>query len=389
MNIFCEVLPLNKSGGEDINVKQENKMSFKNGSKDMMPLSGFNNQNTNILKDDSTNGCNDVLSYYYQTIRYHLNSEEFLKNYSFKKTSRNFVRKNKMTSFNRNELNHNYNDDYINNNYKQINNCIYINKTNYINNAHNESKQFNTIFLGNNLYICNNNQIANQLQNIKRNNDCNLNGKKIDDNPLNKYINHNLNKNSVNNNIPKNILKNKIDCPPFIPSSYPKKENDQCIRKKSEDSLSKDKESDSTSAISEKREDESVNNFSKKKKNIRNIENIEQLESCDYMVEMFGRRGWICKLCNNFNYETRIKCNRCGILKKPKKLIEIKHRTEIEHNKEADWRCIICKNINYSFRSLCNRCKIPKMISIVNTNQMVNQMNFPIFQAPNPILLYK
>ena len=386
MNIFCEVLPLNKSREEDINVKQENKKSFKTVAKDMMPLSGFNHQDINILKDDPIIGCNDVLSYYYQTIRYHLNSEEFLKNYSFKKTSRNFVRKNKMTSFNRNELNNNYNDDYINNNYKQINNCIYINKTNFTNNVYNnESKQFNPIFLGNNLYICNNNQIAIQLKKKKKNSDCNLNGR-IDDNPSGGCVDHNLNKNSVNNNIPKNILKNKIDCPPFIPSSYPKKENEQCIRKKSEDSLSKDKESDSTSAISEKREDESVNNFSKKKKN---IENIEQLETCDYMVEMFGRRGWICKLCNNFNYETRIKCNRCGILKKPKKLVEIKHRTEMEHNKEGDWRCINCKNINYSFRSLCNRCKLPKMISLVNNNQMFNQINYPIFQAPNPIKLYQ
>jgi hypothetical protein len=39
----------------------------------------------------------------------------------------------------------------------------------------------------------------------------------------------------------------------------------------------------------------------------------------EYTIEMFGRRGWICDLCNNFNYDTRKKCNRCHILKKPKK----------------------------------------------------------------------
>ena len=35
---------------------------------------------------------------------------------------------------------------------------------------------------------------------------------------------------------------------------------------------------------------------------------------------MFGRRGWICLDCNNFNYESRNKCNRCGTIKNPKKI---------------------------------------------------------------------
>lgn len=29
----------------------------------------------------------------------------------------------------------------------------------------------------------------------------------------------------------------------------------------------------------------------------------------DYIVEMFGRKGWICELCNNFNYESKIFIN--------------------------------------------------------------------------------
>ena len=45
---------------------------------------------------------------------------------------------------------------------------------------------------------------------------------------------------------------------------------------------------------------------------------IEMVIIDDYTIEMFGRRGWICELCNNFNYETRKKCNRCHINKKPK-----------------------------------------------------------------------
>ena len=106
---------------------------------------------------------------------------------------------------------------------------------------------------------------------------------------------------------------------------------------------------------------------------------------------MFGKKGWICILCNNFNYETRSKCNRCGIKKKPKIKIVNPKRTEIkvdkedqkieepsnirdknENNKKGDWICSYCKNLNYSFRTICNRCRIPKVYSLINT-QLTNQ----------------
>ena len=230
------------------------------------------------------------------------------------------------------------------------------------------------------------NSTASKSQNIIYNN------KGILNNNNNKDSSNNfcdLSKLNVNNtNLHKNII-NQINCPPFIPSNYQKKEKDQFFRKKSEDSLSKDKESDSTSAISEKKEDE-VHNESTKK--IYKKRNNEKIDSGEYLVEMFGRRGWICKLCNNFNYETRVKCNRCGILKKPKKIIDIKKKTEEEHNKEGDWRCIHCKNLNYSFRTLCNRCKIPKIIPFINNNnfnQFANQVNLPIFQIPPSLFAFQ
>lgn len=85
-------------------------------------------------------------------------------------------------------------------------------------------------------------------------------------------------------------------------------------------------------------------------------------EQEDYLIRMFGRTGWICTLCNNFNYETRYKCNRCGLQKKPKKLIELGNKKEIfiKCNKNGDWLCNECQNLNYSFRKVCNRCKAPK-----------------------------
>lgn len=97
--------------------------------------------------------------------------------------------------------------------------------------------------------------------------------------------------------------------------------------------------------------DSTQNEFKKRKKKI-----ID-----DYTIEMFGRRGWICELCNNFNYETRKKCNRCHINKKPKKintyLLSEKNKN-INH--KNDWHCPSCGNFNYSFRIICNRCQKKK-----------------------------
>ena len=97
--------------------------------------------------------------------------------------------------------------------------------------------------------------------------------------------------------------------------------------------------------------DSTLNEFKKRKKKI-----ID-----DYTIEMFGRRGWICELCNNFNYETRKKCNRCHINKKPKKinsyLLSEKNKN-INH--KNDWHCPFCGNFNYSFRIICNRCQRKK-----------------------------
>jgi len=88
----------------------------------------------------------------------------------------------------------------------------------------------------------------------------------------------------------------------------------------------------------------------------------------DYTIEMFGRRGWICQECNNFNYETRKKCNKCHINKKMKRLYK-NYNPVFEKNKELknenDWTCNNCGNLNYSFRLMCNRCKIKRDIQAI------------------------
>lgn len=361
MKISCNCITTNNNNCGTIEQNFKPKSSSKD-EKDQFFLSNYILENLISYENYLLPKNNDIIKYYYPTFKYLLSSNEFIKIFTFKKTSKNFVSKTLMNSLWRNDNSDNYyNDIYIKNNYNYINKSVY-NNNNKINfssnkNNYNETMQSNNFFHGgnNNLYI--GNPVA-KKNNVYNNSTINRDpNEEIDSSNNYKTISIS----SININIPKNIINNKIDCPPFIP------------RKKSEDSLSKDKESDSTSAISEKRDEENTNDNVKKK---------EKKNETEYLVEMFGRRGWICKLCNNFNYETRVKCNRCGILKKPKKLIEIKQRSEDERNKEGDWNCIHCKNLNYSFRTICNRCKIPKFISFINNN-MVNKINLPMIQSPS------
>ena len=93
----------------------------------------------------------------------------------------------------------------------------------------------------------------------------------------------------------------------------------------------------------------------------------DNLNQDNYLTIMFGKLGWICRLCNNFNFKTRNICNRCKALKTPKTIEEINMEKEIKKNqkkkikeKRTDWLCLNCQNINYFFRKICNRCKIER-----------------------------
>ena len=85
----------------------------------------------------------------------------------------------------------------------------------------------------------------------------------------------------------------------------------------------------------------------------------------NYTTEMFGRKGWVCSICSNFNYSSRSKCNKCSASRSPQK-IKRRKGTEEEGNKgkfserEGDWICFKCKNLNFAFRNVCNRCQLAK-----------------------------
>ena len=119
-------------------------------------------------------------------------------------------------------------------------------------------------------------------------------------------------------------------------------------------------------------------NKKKKKKKIDN----------EYTIEMFGRRGWICEGCNNFNYESRKKCNRCKIPKKPLKktvILDNKGNKIIDNimntNHKDDWNCYNCGNVNYAFRLNCNRCQ-SKRENFPN-NESQNENKTPAINLDN------
>lgn len=185
-----------------------------------------------------------------------------------------------------------------------------------------------------------------------------------------------------------NNIKNFKDCD-YKPKQILEKENKSCS------TISK-----ASSTYSDQLKKTNISFSINKIENKKHLEN-EELSECDYLVEMFGKKGWICLLCNNFNYETRIKCNRCGVMKKPKIIINKKLEIEkklcenkIRTNRIGDWFCRNCKNLNYSFRTTCNRCKLPRIFLLINNsvysqslfNQNVN--NFPIYCTPSPFIVY-
>ena len=97
---------------------------------------------------------------------------------------------------------------------------------------------------------------------------------------------------------------------------------------------------------------------------------------------MFGRRGWICEECNNFNYDSRKKCNRCKIPKKPLKktvILDNKGNKIVEHiinvNHKDDWNCYNCGNVNYAFRLSCNRCQKKRDDDYDKTNNKINKLD--------------
>ena len=142
------------------------------------------------------------------------------------------------------------------------------------------------------------------------------------------------------------------------------------------------------------KKEEIINTDQKKVNSPMNMinKNVKNLNPDDYIIKMFGRLGWICSYCNNFNFDTRNKCNRCQAIKMPKLKEEIFKKKDKKNKKKVkerktDWLCLNCKNLNYGFRKNCNRCKIERQDDFpaiyLEPNQKINDTNSKIVLMNN------
>ena len=201
------------------------------------------------------------------------------------------------------------------------------------------------------------------IQNI--NNSKNENNNIIQNN-INKMDNQNNNINLFNNNRNNNYNNNYIN----LNNQINNNQNNQNMELNNSDNFKNIFQFNN--AINN-----NINNFGMEEK---------KLNPEDYLVKMFGRIGWICRQCNNFNFETRNKCNRCQAIKMPKTKEEInkkkeknkKNKKKIKERK-TDWLCLNCQNLNYGFRKVCNRCKIERKEEypsiFLEPNQKINGNN--------------
>ena len=322
-------------------IMNKNEENFKSSKNDKIINKNFLRkqiikENNNFKNDQDEEECllddfskNYVFQYYYSTIEYLQKYYNFYMNNEY----------NNNISKNNNTLNINNDYSYDKNLYIKTSNIKKNNNHFFVNNF--QDKKIN--------FIYSNNQ--NEKDKNKKSGSCN-NLEKEDTKKINVFskeviINHNLNPyfepdNKLNNNGFQNLIVN-INCPSFKPSNYNNKENKN-IKPQSDIIQNK------------------VENKNKDKEN--------DLPEEEYSTQKFGKKGWICALCNNFNFETRIMCNRCKALKNPKKIVNTKNKinNEISPNNDGeniDWICSKCQNFNYSFRTICNRCKAPKIYQIV------------------------
>ena len=365
--------------------EEENKYQFKNIKNRKSFNKNLNktfSQNLfyrkNVLKMEKININKSFLSYndYFSN---HLNLK--LEDSSIKteeNNSNNFIRENIGINENNSISSNNYNISNRSDDKSKIKNYLLQNSVSQITD---NSLIFN---LNPNMFFTKSNTSNSKIIKTSNNNESSYNSSIINtssniDNTSQKLLNTQSNiENSSNKNI-LNEISLDINNVPFIPrnftiSSNKKKENNNnnfsLINQKSNQEMTSNINNNNNNIIN--------NNFNKNfnlKKNIYNneLENkIRKLEPKDYLIEMFGKVGWICDKCENFNFESRITCNRCLNIKMPKTIEEInrirKEKEEKKKNKKkkkikiqkSDWLCLNCKNLNYGFRKKCNRCQIER-----------------------------
>ena len=337
------------------------------------------------------------------------NIQPYIPKNTFKKKEKNKQLNPTQQFFNNNFSNSNNYINFNNNYYNQNENYLFNNNNNQNNNNINPNNNFNQNAVNLQYHNFSNNSMNKQIPskmsinsnifdvNINKNNlmipqkyfeDIKIKMPNMNNHPMNfqnvkNHINNNIPKSSINmNNMNNNINLYNINYNNnYINLINPINKN-QNIKK--EEQILRDKKE-----------------IKPQMYNIINNNDVKNLNPEDYLVKMFGRLGWICCQCNNFNFETRNKCNRCQAIKKPKLKDEIFKKKDNKKNKKknkerkTDWLCLNCQNLNYGFRKNCNRCKIerkedfpsiylePNQKINGNNNNMVLMNNYAKIQMQN------
>jgi hypothetical protein len=183
-------------------------------------------------------------------------------------------------------------------------------------------------------------------------NNLSVNFKKID-NKLNKTNEHNSNINNSINNVNVNKIDNLdnikddiniLNDPLFAPLYFPK-----TMRNKFEEIKQEDKEINEQNILDNKGE--------KKNNSIRNkfdddvepivmmpIMNKEEKTKLPFEIRV---GDWICLYCNNLNFSFRIKCNRCGLLRKSTNYL-------LKQKYNMNYQYMNCNNFNDGYNTNVN-----------------------------------
>ena len=257
--------------------------------------------------------------------------------------------------------------------YQNCNINIYNPYINYINICYPpSSSSFSSLMQDNNKMLNENYFISNEKENLIGKLSSNIyceNSKNTIDNNFKFFVNNsNINTENLGDNFPINLSHLEIG------NNILLSQNNNLINNISKSNMSKNLNNSNPNIdmnTNNKMTPKVKKNKKKKKKKIDD----------EYTVEMFGRRGWICEGCNNFNYESRKKCNRCKIPKKPLKktvILDNKGNKIIDNimntNHKDDWNCYNCGNVNYAFRLNCNRCQSKRENFPNNENETENKV---------------
>jgi hypothetical protein len=225
----------------------------------------------------------------------------------------------------------------------------------------------------------NNNSNISSISNNSKNESDNFENNNSSNN-INNDNNINLNNDNKENNI---NIKDKNNEKKFINNNILNKENKNIKNEDEEDKIKMEMQ---------------IMQFEKGEEIEKNLG--KEMGKEEYVFEKFGKLGWECEKCNNFNFESRTICNRCEAPKQPKSLEQIKKENEEKSGerkkkplveRKGDWQCPICHNLNFAFRHSCNRCKLPKEIylKMIMTQQNFNDNNMKMrnsFTAPTQII---